>query len=473
MARHTGVLQACDDERLFNVKLWPRQRELLAAVERGPRTHVQMLGRRSGKSLMAALVALHSSLFRPDLDAMVRPGETRFAVVVATNLSQARLLIRMAQSVIENSPILAPMLASATEDELRFEPAPGVRTCVRAMPCSSRGIRGYPVSVAILDELSHFSSEGEVGNVSTAERVFTALAPAVAQFGEHGRLLLISTPYGNENLLAKMYYRAVTGELADTAAVRAPSWEMNPTLTKEVLAFEEARDPDDYRQAFGAEPLSPGDAYLNFDRIQIADRPPLPADALAGPIVAGIDPSFANDPFGVVIVGHDRERPDRLVVARAEAIGGRNREFEATMIEVIDLLKQYNVTSVVTDQYSSAAVQDRLARAGFFASVLTFTAQSKTAAYSEVRSRLYGDGQEIYGREPGGPELIAELRRLRTRFSVGSAAVYSPRVAGSHGDLASALAVVTFDQRHGPADSGWIQESYGHTMMAGMAKGAL
>jgi hypothetical protein len=60
----------------------------------GPRTHVQALGRRSGKTLMAALVASHSVLFRPDLDAMVRPSETRFAGVLATNLAQARLLIR-------------------------------------------------------------------------------------------------------------------------------------------------------------------------------------------------------------------------------------------------------------------------------------------------------------------------------------------------------------------------------------------
>src|SRR5262249_28413027 len=148
---------------------------------------------------------------------------------------------------------------------------------------------------------------------------------------------------GNDNLLARMYYRAVAGELADTAAVQAPSWVMNPTLTKEVLAFEEARDPDDYAQEFGAQPQSPGDAYLSFDRIQIADRPPLPADALSGPLVMGLDPSFASDPAGVVILGRDRSNPDRLVVACARAIGGRHREFEPTMAEIVELAREYNV----------------------------------------------------------------------------------------------------------------------------------
>src|SRR5207253_2787657 len=80
-----GLVQACDDRRLFAFDLWPRQRELLEAVERGPRIHVWAVGRRSGKSTMAALVCLWDCLLRPELDAMVRPGETRFAVSVATN----------------------------------------------------------------------------------------------------------------------------------------------------------------------------------------------------------------------------------------------------------------------------------------------------------------------------------------------------------------------------------------------------
>jgi hypothetical protein len=65
---------------LLAFELWPRQRDLLEAIEAGPRMHVLALGRRSGKSTMAALVALHFCLFRPDLDAMVRPGELRYAV---------------------------------------------------------------------------------------------------------------------------------------------------------------------------------------------------------------------------------------------------------------------------------------------------------------------------------------------------------------------------------------------------------
>jgi hypothetical protein len=89
-----GLVEACDDSRLFAFPLWARQRELLASVEAGPRLHVWALGRRSAKTTSAALVGLWDTLLRPELEGMVRPGERRHSVAVATNLRQARLFVR-------------------------------------------------------------------------------------------------------------------------------------------------------------------------------------------------------------------------------------------------------------------------------------------------------------------------------------------------------------------------------------------
>jgi hypothetical protein len=57
-------------------------------------------------------------IFRPEVAACVRPGERFYAVAVATR--QARLFVSAARSIVEGSPLLAPLLASATEDELVF-----------------------------------------------------------------------------------------------------------------------------------------------------------------------------------------------------------------------------------------------------------------------------------------------------------------------------------------------------------------
>src|SRR5215211_6207457 len=130
-----GLVAGCEDPQLFGFDLYPRQREILNAIDNGPRLTVLALGRRAGKTSMAAIISLHDALLRPELDSYVREGERRFAVAVATNLSQARLLVSAARSIVERSPLLAPLMTGATEDELQFELPSGAKTGVKAFPC--------------------------------------------------------------------------------------------------------------------------------------------------------------------------------------------------------------------------------------------------------------------------------------------------------------------------------------------------
>ncbi len=53
-------------------------------------------------------------------------------------------------------------------------------------------------------------------------------------------------------------------------------------------------------------------------------------------------------------------------------------------------------------------------------------------------------------------ELVAELSRLRSKFTAGSAAVVNPRVDGSHGDRAQAVALPILEHARtgGPGDGG-------------------
>jgi hypothetical protein len=106
------------------------------------------LGRRSGKTLLAALIALWFCLLRPELAAHVRRRERRYAVAVATNLRQSRLFVQAARSIVEASPLLAGLVESATDDEIRFRNG----TALAAFPCTSRGGRGWPVMCLLMDE---------------------------------------------------------------------------------------------------------------------------------------------------------------------------------------------------------------------------------------------------------------------------------------------------------------------------------
>jgi hypothetical protein len=448
-----GLLDACDDPALFAFPLWPRQSDLLATVERGPRLHLWALGRRSGKTTLAALVGLWDCMFRPDLDALVRPGERRHAVAVATNLRQARLFVRAALSIVERSPLLAELVETVTEDEITF--ANG--TALSAFPCTSRGARGWPISTLLMDEAAHFLSETEGPQV--AERVFASLAPSTAQFGDAARIIVSSTPWGAGGFFADTYQRAASGELIDAAAHRATTAEMNPTIEPVFLEREQARDPESFKSEYLAEFVGGGAAFLDPDRIAdaVADRGELvPGQGLTW--VAGLDPAFSSDPFGLALVGRDPLDPGRLLFGlarawkpsrrRAVSFEERREVEDVVLAEVAEVCRRFKAR-VVTDQYAAPAIVDRLRRAGLSVETVPMTANSKTDAFLELRARLNTGTIELYAE----PTLLAELRRLRTRYSAGSSSVVNPRVAGSHGDLAQALALATWAHRHPVATS--------------------
>jgi hypothetical protein len=295
--------------------------------------------------------------------------------------------------------------------------------------------------------------------------------PSTAQFGSDARITLSSTPYGQDGLFANLYGQAESGELADAIAQHATTAEANPTITAEFLAAEEARDPESFKSEYMAMFVGGGAAFLDPDRIVEAltlegefPPPDNPVVARRYGFVAGLDPAFSSDPFGLAIVGRDPMEPGRLKLALAKAWKPSRRKpssFEerreiedSVLAEVAATCKHYHVRQVVTDQYAAPAIVDALRRKGLNVKTVPMTAASKTAAFLELRARLNARVLDLYEH----PDLLAELRRLRTRYAAGSAAVVNPRVGGSHGDLAQALALAIHALQGGaPLASGAVR----------------
>jgi hypothetical protein len=447
--RRAGLVQACDDPRLFAFDLWPKQRELLGAVEAGPRLHVWALGRRASKTTMAALTMLWDALLRPELAEHVRAGERRYSVAVATNLRQARLLVQAASSIVHRSPLLAELVEAETDDEIGFRNG----TAVAAFPCTSRGGRGWPISCLVLDEAAHLvDTEGN----SAAESVWRALVPSTAQWGDAARIIVSSTPYGQDGLFAQLYQQASSGELADATAFQATTAEANPTITPAFLATEQARDPESFRSEYEAQFVGGGASFLDPTHITdaVADRGEIAPDQLDD-VIAGLDPAFSSDPFGLAIVGRLRlvrvEERHRLHLAfaqawkppkrKADSFEERRAVEDAVLAEVAAVCRRYGARRVVTDQYAAPAIVSALRRHGLSVKTIPMTASSKTSAFLELRARLTAGTLDLYDHSG----LLIELRRLRTRYAAGSASVVNPRVGGSHGDLAQALALAIYE----------------------------
>lgn len=430
-----GLLAACDDPALFGFTLWPGQRPLLEEVERGPRLHVWALGRRSGKSTLSALVCLWGCLLRPELDELVRPGERRYSVAVATSLRQARLIVDAAKSIVEASPLLAGMVEQATDDELAFRNG----TVLAAFPCTSRGGRGWPISTLVLDEAAHHV-DGD-GN-SAAESVMRAMLPATAQFGDLARVVVASTPWGNVGVFADLFRRASRGELAGAAAAHATTAEANPTVDAAFLAAERDRDPTMFATEYEAQFVG-GGAFLSAEQVERAvdeSRFELRGDDVVAPMAA-LDVAFAKDATGLVIVGHDRVDRERLRLAAArtwEPAGGE-MPFQALIDDVVNVCRDYGVRRILVDQYASVPVREALRRAGLHAVEKTITSASKPRMFGALKTALHQGTLELYRH----PLLLAELARIEAHLAPGGTVqIRIARIGASHGDLASALAML-------------------------------
>ena len=320
MSDRVGLVQACDDSDLFGFALWPRQRELLAEVE-GHRLSVFAFGRRSSKTTMMALTGLWCCLLRPEYRQALRAGERGYCVGIATRLPQARLLIQAALSIVSRSPLLSGMVEGSTEDEIRFSNG----TTFAAFPCTSRGGRGWPVFCLLMDEAAHYvDTEGN----SAAEKVWQALSPSTAQFGDGARLVVGSTPWGASGFFHDLHQRAVAGELPGAVAHQAASTEVNPTLSTSFLEGERVvLGEEGFAGEYQASFVGSGGSFLDPGEIDgaISDSGELdPGEAVRW--VAGLDPAFSSDPFGLALVGQDRERGILVLgLARRWLPGGGRR----------------------------------------------------------------------------------------------------------------------------------------------------
>ncbi|HZT46022.1 MAG TPA: hypothetical protein VFA24_07565 [Gaiellaceae bacterium] len=459
--RAAGLVEAVDDPNLLgSFAPYPKQRELLESIEEGPRLHVLACGRRAGKTSIGAAAAVWDATLRPVLARYLRPGERRYAVCVAVNLRQARHFVSICRALVESSPLLRRLLVTASDDELVFSTG----CTIAAFPCTARGGRGWPISTLVLDEHAHHV-DLEGSNIA-AEQVWRALAPSTYQFGHDGRIVVASTPWGTEGHFAELFKRVQGG--AEGRVYQYASHELNTALDPETLAEEFANDPDAYRSEVLAEFVPGGGNYI--DPVRLADAVGGHGtlgrlDALAGSWVLGCDLAFSRDPAAAVLVGREAEHPERIRVGgvwswepqRTSSFEERRAQEDSLVGEVAAIANYYGAR-VVIDQYMAPQVATALARADVAVETLHLSAETKSLAFAELRSRLF-DGTLVLLDDA---DLLRELRSLRSQVRAGKASVTTPRTRGAHADRAVALALAVWAHAQGggdlEGDVGWLNE---------------
>jgi hypothetical protein len=425
----------------LGIKLYPGQRDVLkAAIASARHKWLLCLGRRAGKGLLTACAAIFDAVGE-DYSGLLRPNETRFIVVVASRQEQAREFIRTVRELLAGAPDhdLASLVdtSASTQDEVIFKTG----VVIRAMPCSSRSTRGLPISLLIFDEAAHFVSDTE--GYAAFKSVWRALLPSVAQFKGRGHVIITSTPLFPSGWFYDLYRAGSTGSDSDMFVIRAPTWEVNPTITQESLSGEFAADPEGAAVEYAAEFLQSGGAYLDATNVmhcmvsgrrQLNPRPGVRYRA-------AIDPAFARggDAFSLAIAHCEEEV---VVLDALHSWRGRNSPLNSDHVldEVADILRSYKVRSVISDQFSVQPITQALRRRSIEVKYQPLTALLKADIYSTLKRRINLETIELLDI----PELAAELNRLEVRPSPSG----KPRIQGSggfHDDLAMVTATVCHD----------------------------
>ncbi len=189
------------------------------------------VGRRGGKSLIAALVAVYLACFK-DYSKYLAPGEVGTVMVLAADRRQARVIMRYIAGFIDAIPMLKNLEESRTKESIELSN----RVVLEVHTTSFRTVRGYRLVAVLGDEVAFWRSD-EAANPDT--EILNALRPGLATTPD-SLLLCLSSPYARRGELWKAYNRYY-GKDEDVLVWQASSMEMNSTIPESVVnrALEE------------------------------------------------------------------------------------------------------------------------------------------------------------------------------------------------------------------------------------------
>jgi len=441
-------LDAMDDPNLFApmfqpVTSWAAWRAFLAAVFGLPMTPEQratfawhtgrttcpttpareawvIVGRRGGKSRLAALLIVFLACFRRYA---LAPGERAVAMVIAADRRQARVVFRYLCGLIDAVPMLAALVATRTSEALHL--TNGVS--IEVHTASFRSVRGYTIVAAVLDEVAYWPTD-ESANPDA--EIVAALRPGMASVLD-GLLVTISSPYARRGALWRAYEQHYGVDDDAVLVWQASTASMNPTIDPEVIASAYADDPARAAAEYGAEFRRDVESFVSREAITacvVADRHELPPSAGRN-YVAFVDPSGGSRDSFTLAVAHPEG--DRLVL---DLLRERVPPFSPDDVvqEYAATVKLYGVTTVSGDRYAGEWPRERFRAHGIGYAAAE---QPKSALYAALLPLLHAARVELIDER----RLVAQLLGLERHTARGGRDTidHAPR---SHDDVINAVA---------------------------------
>lgn len=381
-------------------------------------------GRRSGKSRMAAVLAVFLSVFQ-DWTRVLGPGERGKALIVATDREQARVIKGYVSGLLHASPTLRKLIVA--EGKEAIELSTGVD--IEIATASYRGIRGRTVVFACLEELAFWRSSEVYAN--PADEIFRALKPSLAT--APGSLLLgISSAYSRQGLLYQTITKYHGKDASDVLTWVSDSRTMNPTLSEKMIARELEADPIGARAEWLSVFRDDVESFLGQDLLQSAIVPGRVADvplADSARAVGFIDPSGGRQDSYTAAVASVDSAGRTIVNAVREARPPFSPE--AVTAEFAEFFKGYGVDEITCDRWGGEWVHEQWRKHGFTVKTAELTASDLYLAFLA----LVSSGKVEL---PDNPRLKTQFLQLERRVRPGGKdqVTHPP---GLHDDLCNSI----------------------------------
>ncbi len=359
-----------------------------------------VVGRRGGKSMILALIAVYLAVFR-DFKPYLSPGEVASVKILATDRRQSRVIHRYCRALLEQVPTLAAMVTRSDDNVIELNNG----IVIEVATASWRGIRGYTIAAALLDEQAFWRTDDAA--VSDTE-VIAALRPALSTI-PNAMLLCASSPYARRGELYNAHRRYFGQDDAPALVWQAATRVMNPSIPQRILDEAYERDPASAAAEYGAEFRSDLSAFLDRQLIESA----VDAGVVVRPkqtqhsYTAFADPSGGRGDSFTAAIAHLED--DTVIL---DALYERRPPFNPTEVvaDIAAFLNNYNLSSVTGDKYAAAWVTE------------AFTKEGISYTYSERdRSSIYLDAVPLFtsgrARLLDHPRLVHQFVSLERRTS--------------------------------------------------------
>ena len=378
-------------------------------------------GRRAGKSITLALIAVYLTCFK-DGSGHLSPGERGSVMILATDRRQARVIYRYVRALLVNVPALASLVEREDTDAIVLTNG----LAIEVMTAANRSVRGYTVIAALLDEAAFWRSD-ESANPDS--EILAAIRPAMATI-PNSMLLVASSPYAKRGILYDAY-RKHWAKDGPVLVWKADTRTMNPTVPQSVIDDAIERDPASAAAEYGAEFRNDIETFIAreiIDAATVPGRHELPMIARTN-YVAFVDPSGGSADSMTLAIAHRED--DRGVL---DALREVKPPFspEAVVAEFAALLKGYGVYTVVGDRYGGEWPAERFREHGISYEPAE---KPKSDIYRELLPILNSGKAELLDL----PRLTTQLCGLERRTARGGRDSID-HAPGAHDDLANAAA---------------------------------